>query len=152
MSRLNPDLARGEKDPRRRLTGPPVFWPLILALRSFAHLAAGHHASALALIDEAIAAMAGNPVFSAGFWELRGSILRESSAEPAETEASYRKAVEEARQSGLWMIELQARNALTRLLRELGRDDEIDELRTAYQSIQGGDDESEMLVAAELLG
>lgn len=134
------------------LTTPPIFWPLILALRSFAHLAAGHHDEALALIDEAIAGIGGEEMLNPEFRVQRGDILSARSADPAEIEESYRAAIRGARMTGLNMVELQARTRLVPLLRQASRDDEIDELRAVLDSIHGGDEEPDVLAARKLLG
>lgn len=135
----------------RGLTAPPVFWPLILALRAHAHLAAGRHEKALALIDGAIAGVGGEEMVNPEFRVLRGDILSAASADPPQIEEAYRTAIRGARMSGLQMVELQARTRLVPLLRGIGEDDEIDQLRAVHESIRGGDDEPDVQAARELL-
>lgn len=52
---------------------------------------------------------------------------------------------------GLNMVELQARTRLVPLLRGIGEDDEIDQLRAVHESIRGGDDEPDVQDARRLL-
>ena len=154
LGEVDEGLAKTETgiDLYRGLTTPPVFWPLILALRAYAHLAAGRHEKALVLIDEAIAGVGGDEMVNPEFRVLRGEILRAATADPAQVEEAYRAAIRGAQMAGLHMVELQARTRLVPLLRELGEDDEIDRLRAVQSSIRGGDEEPDVQDARRLLG
>jgi predicted ATPase len=135
------------------LTTPPVFWPLILALRAFAHVAAGKPDLALALIDEAIAMM-GGASFYPEFDVLRGDILG-AMPDPRGQEAAdaYRGAAAAARLLELGGVELQALTHLVSLLEDQGGgEDATRQLEVAYKAIEDGSEELEMIAARRLLG
>jgi predicted ATPase/class 3 adenylate cyclase len=134
------------------LTAPPVFWPLILSLRSFAHLRAGKLDRALPLIDEAIGMM-GEELFFPEFLTQSGDILRsEPDIRLDEAIAAYRQAAARARVLELRRVELQALTRLVSVLRETGgATDEAEQLAAVYTSIEGGAEELEMIAARHLL-
>jgi predicted ATPase/class 3 adenylate cyclase len=135
------------------LTTPPVFWPLILSLRSFAHLSAGKLEEALALIEEAIEMMGGDRSFYPEFLVLKGDILRaEPDGHVEDAIAAYRGAAAGAVRLELRGIELQALNRLVTVLadqRDLAK--ARDRLAAVYGSIEGGAGEQEMVAAERLL-
>lgn len=134
------------------LTTPPVFWPLILALRSFAHLCAGKVEVARTLIDEAIEILGEQSIFPE-FLVQRGDIMR---AEPSPNIdaalTDYRQAVTLARALGLHFVELQALTRLVEMLDERGGgQDEAEQLGAVLSSIEGGAEEHETIAARNLL-
>jgi predicted ATPase/class 3 adenylate cyclase len=136
------------------LTTPPVFWPLILSLRSFAHLSAGKPDKALELIDEAIVTMGGDDSIYPDFEVLRGDILVALNADTSldESTDAYRQAATQARLLELGGVELQALTHLVHLLRgHHAGDDGTERLEAAYQAIEGGSDEPLMMAARQLL-
>jgi predicted ATPase/class 3 adenylate cyclase len=135
------------------LTTPPVFWPLILSLRSFAHLRAGKHEEARALIDEAIDIMGGEQSIYPEFLIMKGDIMRsEPDAQVHDVIAAYRGASAGARRLELRGVELHAMNRLVSVLDEQGdAADDLEKLADVYESIQGGARELEMVAASRLL-
>jgi predicted ATPase/class 3 adenylate cyclase len=134
------------------LTTPPVFWPLILSLRSFAHVCAGKVDMARSLIDEAVGIMGEESIFPE-FLVQRGDVIR---AEPDprldEAIASYRQAIAVAGTLGVHFVELQALTRLVTLLRARGGgEDETRRLAAVLETIEGGAGEPEMTAARELL-
>jgi hypothetical protein len=138
----------------RGLTTPPVFWPLILMLRSLVHAAAGDPGRGLELIDEAIELASATGGITPDFMTARGDVLRQLPPPgPDDAEAAYRRAIDEARSSGMRLIELQALNRMVALRREQGREpDHSDELRAVFEIFSDGIEESDLAEARELLG
>lgn len=134
------------------LTTPPVFWPLILSLRSFAHRRAGQTDIARSLIEEAIAMM-GEQLLYPEFVIQRGDIILDGPEPPhGEAEDAYRQAAELAEGLELRFVQLQALNRLVALRAERSAaTDEASRLATLYETISGGADELEMVTARNLL-
>ncbi len=136
------------------LTTPPVFWPLVLALRSTVHAMAGNPAHALELIEEAIEVGAPDEGAYPEFRMFRGDYLR-MVAPPDDdaAEQAYLAAIRGASGGGLRYTELQARNRLVTLYRDLGRHpDGSEELASLYAGFTEGHDEMEMVRTRALLG
>ncbi|MFZ0012769.1 MAG: adenylate/guanylate cyclase domain-containing protein [Acidimicrobiia bacterium] len=134
------------------LTTPPVFWPLILSLRSSAHLGAGKPERALALIDEAITMMGDGSLYPE-FGVLRGDILAAMpDSRLDESAAAYRQAGTGARRLELRGVELQALTHLVPLLSKGGGVNETTQLEVVFQQIEDGSEEVEMNAARHLLG
>ena len=136
------------------LSTPPIFWPLILALRSMVHALAGKPEQALTLIDEAIELGAPEEVVSPEFRIFKGDFLR-MLAEPDLTgaEEAYLAAIRGSKAGRLHLVELEALTRLVGLRRETGRSpDGGDELASLYNSFTEGFDEHHLIVAREMLG
>lgn len=135
------------------LTTPPVFWPLILALRGQVFAAAGDLERGLQLVDEAIEKSGAQEPISPEFRVLRGDILRMlPDPDPAEVEAAYEAAIRGAQGIGLGLVELQALTRIVDLRRSIGRTpDRSDELRDVFDSFDGGFGEHDLVMAAALL-
>ncbi len=135
------------------LTTPPVFWPLILALRGKVFAAAGDLERGLELVDEAIEKSGAQEPISPEFRVLRGDILQMfAEPDPAEVEGAYEAAIRGARAVGLGLVELQALTRIVALRRSTGlKPDRSGELRRAFDAFTGGFGEHDLLVAAALL-
>ncbi|HSJ70055.1 MAG TPA: adenylate/guanylate cyclase domain-containing protein [Acidimicrobiia bacterium] len=136
------------------LSAPPVFWPLILALRAMVHAAAGRFEQAIGLIDEAISIGANEEVISPEFQTMRGDFLAMSSEPDYDaSEEAYLAAIRGSRAGGLRLLELQALTRLVELRRKLGRSpDGTDELAAVYAWFTDGGDERDLVAARALLG
>ena len=135
------------------LTTPPVFWPLVLALRSGVHAMAGDPKRALELVDEAITAAEAGGALPPEIWVVRADLLRMvSDADPDVAEELYLRAQAESHQLGLRLTELKALSRLVQLLREQGRTpDRSDELAAVYDAFTEGFDEHDLKTAKEIL-
>jgi hypothetical protein len=147
-------LQRQAIDLYRGLSAPPIFWPLILSLRSVAHAMAGQPGDALKLIDEAIEIDGGaDQSTSAKFWVSKGEFHTMTS--PPELEAAanaYSKAADLARSSEFDLVELQALTRAVALRRKAGEiPDGSEELAKLYGSFTEGFEEHDLLAAKELL-
>lgn len=134
------------------LTTPPVFWPLILALRSFAHLRAGRGEKALGLIDEAIGFMGGEDSLYPEFLILKGDIIHtEPGARIDDVIGAYRRAGARAHSMQLRGVELHAKRRLVTVLKQQGDAvNELEALADLLRSIEGGAEEQEMVAARRL--
>jgi predicted ATPase/class 3 adenylate cyclase len=143
MTQAGADLYQG-------LTTPPVFWPLLQAVRAFGLTLAGKPEEALRLVDEAIAIVQVENVYPE-FRVLRGDILAMlPDADRTALEEAYRAAVRGARTIGARLVEL---GAIVRLVELLGREAvEFDELATLYAAFTEGFDEPELVAARRVLG
>jgi predicted ATPase len=139
----------------QRLAAPPVFWPMLLHVQAGACGAAGRHAEALALIDEAVAISTQGPgrTMLSEFFQLRGELLLAATADSAgEAEAWFRRAVDAADEARAPMLQLRAALRLGRLWQEQGRIDEArDLLAEATGRITEGFSRVDMRHAALLL-
>jgi len=116
------ELTEAGIDLYKGLTTPPVFWPLILALRSVVHALAEKPVQALELVHEAIE-LAESPVNAPpDLWEFQAdflTMLPEPDFKAAED--SYLTAVQKSAELKLHLVELRALTKLVRLRRQLGR-------------------------------
>ncbi len=142
----------------RGLTTPPVFWPLILGLRSRVFALAGRAEEAYALIDEAMETVGrfesgAADILAPELGMLRGDILLTlPHPDATRAEDEYLAAIEGSRVGRRYMIELQARARLVKLRRAVGRmPDGSGELRALLASFTEGLDEHEVVMAASLL-
>ncbi|MFO7548088.1 MAG: adenylate/guanylate cyclase domain-containing protein [Acidimicrobiia bacterium] len=135
------------------LTTPPVFWPLILALRATAFAAVGRVTEAMALIDEAIAINGPEEAVSPEFRVQRGDLIRMlPDGDLDDAQESYRAAIRGARQTGVRLVELQALTRLVDLRRSLGQvPDRGEELRDLYGSFTEGLDSPDLVAARTVL-
>lgn len=136
------------------LSAPPIFWPMILGLRSLALAMAGQPESALSLIDEAIEIEGGvEQSKSANFWTFKGDYHTMTSPPDLEAAAgAYARAVDLARAAGFDLFELQALTRSVALRRKTGQvPDGSDELAKLYGSFTEGFEDADLLAAKELL-
>ncbi len=136
------------------LTTPPIFWPLVLLLRSMVHAMAGNAAHALELIDQAIAIGVDAGVVGPEFLIARGDIQAMLPGPDLDSvEQSYRSGIELASTGGLLLIELQGRNRLVTLRRSVGRpDDGSEELAALFDRFTEGHGERDLVQTREILG
>jgi len=135
------------------LTTPPVFWPLVLMLRSGVHAMAGDPKRALELVDEALTAAEAGGAISPEIWVVRADLLRMiSDAGPDVAEELYARAQAESLHLGLRLTELKALSRLVQLRREQGRTpDRSDDLAAVYDAFTEGFDEHDLKTAKEIL-
>jgi tetratricopeptide (TPR) repeat protein len=136
------------------LSAPPIFWPLILSLRSVAHAMAGQPGDALKLIDEAIEIDGGTDESrSAQFWVFKGDFhTMTSPPEPEAAANAYSKAAELARSLQFDLVELQALTRSVALRRKTAdMPDGSEELAKLYGSFTEGFEEHDLLAAKEIL-
>lgn len=134
----------------RGLTTPPVFWPLLLALRAQVHVMAGRNEVALELIDSAIEIMGGDA--TPEFALMRGDILRAIGDDEGAL-AAYESAADVASLLEVRLHQLQAMTGLVQIHRERGDDrDRTQDLESAYATFTEGFDEWPLLEARRVLG
>lgn len=135
------------------LTTPPVFWPLILGLRSMVHALSGQAERALEIIEQAIELTEVGGIISPEFLIYKGdffTLLPEPDFEAAEH--AYQEAAEAARSGGVHLLELRARNRLVELRRKLGtEEDGTNELAATFGAFTEGFDEHDLVIAKQLL-
>lgn len=135
------------------LTTPPVFWPLLLGLRSMVHAMAGNVQSAIDLAHEASQQAEGDDVMSALYLIFKGNYLAmlEVPDLPGSAKA-YTKAIESAQASGLKLVELQARTQLVAINRRLELDpDGSEDLASLIGTFEEGQEEAPLIQAKGLL-
>jgi predicted ATPase len=141
----------------RGLKTPPVFWPLLLHLCAGAYGAASRPEDGLPLLDEAIAAASSSPSSHEGltpeFLILKGDLLLAlSSDNRVNAESLYQDALNNAREVGAAMLELQAVMRLSRLWHSEGKSEQARELLGgAYSKITEGLNTTDMREAKALL-
>jgi predicted ATPase len=157
IGRIDEGLALTEQGLRayRGLKTPPVFWPLLLHLCAGGYGAASRPRDGLPLLDEAIAAEDASKGSgeTPAFLILKGDLLLAVSPDNAvDAESIYQNAVDDAREVGAAMIELQAAMRLSRLWQNQGRKEEARELlSSAYSKITEGFSTADMKEAKALL-
>ena len=157
IGRIDEGLALTEQGLRayRGLKTPPVFWPLLLHLCAGGYGAASRPRDGLPLLDEAIAAEDASKGSgeTPAFLILKGDLLLAVSPDNAvDAESIYQNAVDDAREVGAAMIELQAAMRLSRLWQNQGRKEEARELLSAaYSKITEGFNTADMKEAKALL-
>lgn len=93
------------------------FLVYLLGLLAHVHRKAGHHAEAMAAVDDglALAESSGERVYSAELCRLRGELLAAPAhADRREAEAAFRAAIEIARQQGATALERKGEASLAR--------------------------------------
>jgi tetratricopeptide (TPR) repeat protein len=141
----------------RGLQTPPVFWPLLLHLCAGAYGAASRPQDGLPLLDEAMAAekysSSSNDSLTPEFLLLKGDLLLALSSDNAvDAESLYQDAVNNAREAGAAMVELQATTKLSRLWQNQGKSDQAQALlNAAYSKITEGISTADMKEAKTLL-
>jgi len=134
------------------LKTPPVFWPLLHSLKSWALALAGRPAEGLEVIDRAIELGGKENILFPEFALLKGDLLLALQ----DTEGAkhwYRSGLESAIGFGFGMPQLHAGVRLTRLSRESGtEEDGIDVLYDAYGRFTEGFDSPDLVEARAVLG
>lgn len=135
------------------LTTPPVFWPLLLTLRSMVHALAGLPERAMELIDEAIVTGTSDFGLMPGLLLQRADILQMlPDPDPDEVERHYLDEIEIARAAKLRFIELQATTRLVAWRRERGiTPDGTDQLATVCATFDEDLDEPAIEASRRLL-
>ena len=135
------------------VTTPPVFWPLLLALRAQVHGVSGDVERGLVLIDEAITIGGSEDVNNPEFRIVKGDLLRLfPDPDHDSAERSYITAARGAGAGGLRLIELQALTRLVSLRRETAKTpDGSEELASIYAGFTGGFAERDLVSAQEML-
>ena len=136
----------------RGLTAPPVFWPLLLALRARAFSMDGRHQGALEVLDEALAVSGAQGVPYPDLHSARARALLETGAVSAAAEAEYRAAIDLAGTMGTRLYELRARRGLVELQRSVGVPADEDELRRLYDTFTEGFDTADLAAVRATLG
>jgi predicted ATPase/class 3 adenylate cyclase len=130
---------------------PPVFWPLLLCIRAGGLALAGRPADALDPVNEAVEITGERGVLYPEFALLQGDLLLALS-DAAGAESRFRRAFEVARDQGARMPELRAATRLTRLRLAAGkRENDIDALRSVYETFTEGFDAADLVEARTVL-
>jgi predicted ATPase/class 3 adenylate cyclase len=145
------ELTEAGVDLYQGLSAPPVFWPLILAIRSSVHTRAGRPEIALQLIREAKGLIPEGELANAEFLMIEGDALRMlDDIEGAEN--AYMEAVRSAQATGEKLAELQSSMRIVALRRHHGRSpDGSIELAVVYERFTEGLDELPLQEARALL-
>ncbi len=134
------------------LKTPPVFWPLLLAVRARGFALGGRSAEGLETIDKAIELYGGQvDIFYPEFPLLKGDLLLAASGAEA-AESWFRSAFDVAGETGARMTRLRAATRLTRLWRAAGRrPDGTDLVRDIYETFTEGFDTPDLVEARAVL-
>jgi predicted ATPase len=139
----------------QRLKTPPVFWPLLLYLQAGACGLAARPGDGLTLLDEAldIATQTPGPTLWSEFFQLKGDLLLEMSADnTAEAESWLKRAVDTAAEVQAPMLQLRAALRLSRLWREQGKTEPARHLLSeAYERLTEGSSTADLREAKALL-
>jgi predicted ATPase len=132
------------------LSAPPIFWPLILALRAVVHAVAGGPERALELIEEA---MGDDPAMAdPDHLVLKGDFLMMlPDPDPRKAEEAYLAAINNARIRKQTLFELRAQTRLVDLRRKVGQPANGGDLAHLYATFNDGFDETDLVRARELL-
>jgi predicted ATPase/class 3 adenylate cyclase len=132
---------------------PPVFWPLLLAVRAKGFALGGRPADGLGAIDQSIELYGGRVnILYPEAPMLKGDLLLAVSG-PDAAEPWYQSAFDAAGQVGARMSQLRAATKLTRLWREAGkRPDGTDMLRGVYATFAEGFNTRDLVEARAVLG
>jgi len=137
----------------RGLAPPPIFWPLVLGMRSAVQAMAGELPRALELMDEAIAIWESTGMMPPELWVRRGDLLHtmRGDADPEVLEL-YERAAEGADALRLRLPGLRAHTRLVRIRRALGAEDDGSvELADLLDTFTEGHDEADVVVARDTL-
>jgi predicted ATPase len=139
----------------RGLKTPPVFWPLLLHLCAGAYGAASKPEVGLQMMNEAIeiGSSSSARTLTSEFLILKGALLLVlSSDHAAEAEGLYQRAVLNAQEVHVPMLELRAAMRLSRLWHEQGnREQALKVLNEAYSRITEGFTTADLREASALL-
>lgn len=130
---------------------PPVFWPLILALRAQVYALAGQLDRALQLANESVAIASPEPAANPDLRLIRGDILR-MCGELSEARTAYEQAAEGSAQAGFDLVQLQAQTRLVELRREAGEPEIVGQLEAVYDRFDQGLEEIDLIRARIALG
>ena len=138
-----------------RAAGAVLGWPFFLAILAEAHEKAGQAEEGLVLIAEALefVARTGERDYEAEVHRVKGELLlARSPSDPAGAEASFREALDVARQQSSKSFELRAATSLARLWQRQGRAREArDLLAPVYDWFTEGFDTRDLKDAKALL-
>ena len=162
LDRADEGLAAIERGMGRygTLRTPPVFWPMLLSIKSGANLIAGRLDDALGAVDEAIAIVSGGTgvALLPEFWLLKGDVTaaREAAAGygagEGSAEAWYRRAYDEAAALEEVMPRLKAATRLATLDAAAGRGPEgVARLRSVLDLVTEGGDTFDVRAARAVL-
>ena len=134
-------------------TTPPVFWPILLALKAGGYAMAGRFDEGLDLVDEALSFFRPEDPFSSAAEILRADLLLAGVDQPIEeAEALYRGALQAARDVGARMTELRATTRLAALRQGTpSGPGAMEELRSIYATFTEGFDTPDLVAAREML-
>jgi predicted ATPase len=135
------------------LTTPPVFWPLVLSVRTRGFAMAGRPAEGIEPVDQAIEMFQGRVnLLSPEFPLLKGDLLVALS-ELDEAESSYRLAFDMGVQAGARMTQLRASTRLVRLTRDgvAPSMDTVAALRSVYGAFTEGFESVDLTEARAVL-
>ena len=136
----------------QELKTPPVFWPLLLAIKAGAHALAGRVAEGLVLVDEALELAASRDTSSIPELSLlKGDLLTAAGAADADAAHWFHRAFDGAGDQGARMTQLRAALRLCRLWRSQGADDADRLLRTVYDTFTEGFATVDLVEARTLL-
>jgi predicted ATPase/class 3 adenylate cyclase len=136
----------------QELKTPPVFWPLLLAVKAGAHALAGRMAEGLVLVDEALElAASGNTSSIPELSLLKGDLLTAAGAADADAAPWFQRAFDGAADQGARMTQLRAALRLCRLWRSQGTDDPDRLLRSVYDTFTEGLATADLVEARTLL-
>jgi tetratricopeptide (TPR) repeat protein len=133
------------------LRTPPVFWPALLSLRAQACALAGHTAEALDVLDQAASLSAEGSWDSSGVKVQKADLLL-SLGDVQGAESLLRRAVEEANQANVRMLQLRAATRLARLPESTSQPEATATLREIVETFTEGADNPDVLEARAVLG
>ncbi|HWQ12098.1 MAG TPA: NB-ARC domain-containing protein [Roseiflexaceae bacterium] len=108
----------------QELKTPPIFWPLLLAIRAGVYAQAGRAAEGVILLDDVLerAGQQASDPMTADLYRLKGELLLALAPEnPAEAEPWFRQALAIGQQRQASMLELRAAISLSRVWRAQGK-------------------------------
>ena len=132
------------------LRSPPIFWPLLLAIRADAFQTAGNPTAALELLDEAIALAGAENWVSVSLRVQRAGVLA-TLDDPKEAERVLQEAFDEGGRVGTITFQLRAAVALVRLDGSAPRVADIERLRATLARFAEGFDTPILREAREAL-
>ena len=119
------------------LRSPPIFWPLLLAIRSDAFQTAGNPSTALELLDQALA-LAGPENWVSVALRVQRGVLLATLDDLKEAERVLREAFDEGLRVGTTTFQLKAATALVRLNGSAPDRADVDRLRTTLERFTEG--------------
>ena len=132
------------------LRTPPVFWPALLELRAQACTLAGRTAEALDVLEQA-ANLAGEGSWDSASAKLQRADLLLSLGDVQGAESLLRRALEEAQQAGVRMLQLRAATRLARLSGPASDGEATSVLRAISETFTEGADNPDVLEAQAVL-
>jgi predicted ATPase/class 3 adenylate cyclase len=136
----------------QELKTPPVFWPLLLAIKAGVNALAGGVAEGLVLVDEALELAASGDTSSIPELSLlKGDLLTVAGAADADAAHWFQRAFDGAGDQGVRMTQLRAALRLCRLWRSQGTDDPDRLLRSVYDTFTEGFATADLVEARTLV-